>query len=152
MNIMAMKIFLQPLLIAILSITIPIAVVAQQATMSVLINGKKSPERTIHDSAAVISVQKSKYKNVSSITLVYKERNMAKIYKRSIDITNDSDKLLYHTRESKLKPGWFPMSIPMLRSIGAKEKTIKVYLLEDPANDMMALPSRRKLLAVLHFI
>jgi hypothetical protein len=149
---MAMKIFLQPLLIAILSITIPIAGVGQQATMSVLIDGKKSPERTIHDSAAGISVKKSKYKNVSSITLVYKERNMEKIYKRSIDITNDSDKLLYHTRESKLKPGWFSMSIPMLRSIRAKEKTIKVYLLEDPANDMMALPSRRKLLAVLHFI
>lgn len=152
MKTITIKNFLQPLLVVILSVTFPIGLVAQQATLSVLINGKRSPGRTIHDSAAVINVQKSKYKNVSSVMLVYRETNMPKIYKRSIDITNDSDKLLYHTSELKLKPGWFSMNIVMLRSISEKEKTVKVYLMEDPSNDMMALPSRRKLLAVLHFI
>lgn len=147
-----MKKVLQPMLLVILSMTIPIALVAQQATLSVLINGKKSPETILYDSAVVINVQKSKYKNVSSISLVYREKILPKIYKRSIDITNDSDKLLYHTRESKLKPGLFSMNIVRLRRISVIEKTIKLYLLEDPANDMMALPSRRRLLAVLHFM
>ena len=147
MNAVTMKNFLLPFLL----MTIPVAVFAQQATMSVWINGKKSCERIIHDSAEVINVQKSKYKNVSSLTLVYREVNISKVYKRSIDITDDSDKLLYHAMESKLKPGWFSIRIVSLRSISSK-KTIKVYLLEDPANDMMALPSRRKLLADLHFI
>lgn len=152
MNAMTMKKVLQPMLLVILSMTIPIALVAQQATLSVLINGKKSPETILYDSAVVINVQKSKYKNVSSISLVYREKILPKIYKRSIDITNDSDKLLYHTRESKLKPGLFSMNIVRLRRISVIEKTIKLYLLEDPANDMMALPSRRRLLAVLHFM
>ncbi len=142
-----MKNFLLPFLL----MTFPIALFAQQATMSVVINGKKSHEST-NDSAEVINVRKSKYKNVSSLTLVYRQQNMSKVYKRSIEITNESGKPLYHTKESKLKPGWFPMNIVTLRNISLKEKTIKVYLLEDPANDMMALPSRRKLLAELHFI
>jgi hypothetical protein len=135
-----------------LFVSFSIGVFAQPAVISVLINGKKIGERAIKENSDIIPVHKVKFKNVSSITLIYKQMNVSNVYKRSIDITNQSDRPLYHVQESKLKPGWFNISIPMARRIILKEKKIKLYLLEDPANDMMTLPSRRKLLIELHFI
>ena len=126
-----------------------VVVFAQPAVVSVLINGKKIGERVIKENADIIQVQKLKFKNVTLLTVVYQQVNMSKVYKRSLEITNQDDSSLYHVQESKLKPGWFRINIPIARKIFLKEKKIKVYLLEDPANDLMALPSRRKLLVEL---
>ena len=139
-------------LIKFLLSVLPFTAFSQQPVISILINGKTIGSHLLTEDVLVIPVQKMKYKNVSSVTILYKQKNMSDVYKRSLDITTSTDSVLYHVAASKAKPGWFVINIKAVRHILAKEKNINVYLVEDPANKMMALASRRKLLAAIHFI
>lgn len=135
-----------------LLIMISIPGFSQQPTLTVLINGKNAGKQTIGENAGFITVHRLKFQHVSSFAIVYKEVNASNVYKRSLEVTSLSDSILDHLEASKSKTGWFNLDIHFARKIVSKESKIKLYLIEDPANDRMALPSRRKLLAEIHFI
>ncbi|MEP6614998.1 MAG: hypothetical protein ABJA57_00395 [Ginsengibacter sp.] len=140
------------LLYTILLTTLGLTGVAQQDRISVVVNGKKTGDKAVNENATVLYLQISKYRKVSSLALVYMHANGSNVYKRSVEITNEKSGLLFILKETKSKQGWFIANMSTMRKMFAKEKTIRVYLLEDPANDLMALPSRKILLAELHFI
>ena len=126
------------------------SVFAQDA-VSLVINGKKIGERIITDSPAVIDVKRSRYKNISSATLIIKQSSHNNIFKRTIEITDAYESILYTINESLLKHGWYKIDLTSMCVKLLKQEVIKVYLAENPANDMMKVRSSRKLLAVLHF-
>ena len=125
---------------------------AQQDIISVWVNGKTIGRVNVREEPYILPVHKLQLKNTRSVMVIYKQANRPAVYKRSIEFTNHEDSMLYHVVESKTKPGSFNINIPTARKIIAKEKTVKVYFLEDPSNDRMALPSRRKLLVELHLL
>jgi hypothetical protein len=124
---------------------------SQVATLSAIVNGKKTSEKIITETAGKLTVQRVKYKNVHSLTLVLNHHGSS-VYKRSVEFTNESGTPVYHVQESKSKRGLFIINLSQARHIIAKERLLKLYLLEDPSNDLMALPSRRNLLIEIHFI
>jgi hypothetical protein len=124
---------------------------AQGSTISAIVDGKKTHEKVITDTPSILTIQRAKFKNVHSLVLVCR-LPVNKVYKRSVDFTDQNDLPVYHVQESKLKPGTFIINASMGRRIMAKEKIVKVYLDEEPSNDLMALPSHRKLLIEIHFI
>lgn len=86
------------------------SVFAQDA-VSLVINGKKIGERIISDSPAVIDVKRSRYKNISSATLIIKQSSHNNIFKRTIEITDAYESILYTINESLLKHGWYKIDL-----------------------------------------
>ena len=118
--------------------------------VSLIINGKKIGERTITDSPSVIDVKKSRYKNITTATVIIKQSTRNNVFKRIIEITDANETILYTINESSSKPGWYKINLTSMRVKLLKQEVIKVYLAENPANDMMKVRSSRKLLAELH--
>ena len=127
-----------------------VANVFAQDMVSLLINGKKIGERTVKDRPAIIHINKMKYKNISSITITVKQAQRYSVYKRTIEITNEKEDNLYLVNESLSKKEEYQVNVAAIRLTVLKQKVIKVFLAENPANVMMKLPSRRKLLAELY--
>ena len=134
-----------------LLMTLNIVGFSQIATLSAIINGKKTGEKIITETPAKLTVQRVKYKNVHSLTLVL-NHTASSVYKRSVEFTNESGTPVYLIHESKSKLGFFIINLSQARHIISNERLLKLYLLEDPSNDLMALPSRRNLLIEIHFI
>ena len=124
---------------------------AQESTISAIVDGKKTHEKVITDTPPILTIRRAKFKNVHSLVLVCR-LPVNKVYKRSVDFANQDDLTVYQIQESKLKPGSFIINVIMAHRIIAKQKIVKVYLNEEPSNDLMALPSHRKLLIEIHFI
>ncbi|HEV8079423.1 MAG TPA: hypothetical protein VGP43_01830 [Chitinophagaceae bacterium] len=127
-----------------------VANVFAQDIVGLLINGKKIGERTVKDRPAIIHINKMKYKNISSITITVKQAQRYSVYKRAIEITNEKEDNLYLVNESLSKKEEYQVNVAAIRLTILKQKVIKVFLAENPANVMMKLPSRRKLLAELY--
>ncbi|MBA3675091.1 MAG: hypothetical protein H0W75_09105 [Chitinophagaceae bacterium] len=127
-----------------------VANVFAQDMVGLLINGKKIGERTVKDRPAIIHINKMKYKNISSITITVKQAQRYSVYKRTIEITNEEEDNLYLVNESLSKKEEYQVNVAAIRLTVLKQKVIKVFLAENPANVMMKLPSRRKLLAELY--
>ena len=146
-----MIMILNKLFQVILLMTLTTVGFSQVATLSAIVNGKKTSEKIITGIAGKLTVQRVKYKNVHSLTLVLNHR-VSGVYKRSVEFTNESGTPVYQVQESKSKRGFFIINLSEARHIVFKERLLKLYLLEDPSNDLMALPSRRNLLIEIHFI
>ena len=123
---------------------------AQNDVVTLTINGKKVGEQTITENPAVINVSKIKYKKISDLTLMIRLKAVNKIYKRTLQITDENESLLFSVNEQKSKVGLYKMDITKMRQQLLQQYIIKVYLAEDPANEMMRIPSKRQLLAELH--
>ncbi len=127
-----------------------VANVFAQDIVGLLINGKKIGEKTVKDSPAIIHINKMKYKNISNITITVKQAQRYNVYKRTIEITNEKEDNLWLVNESLSKKEEYHVNVAAIRLTVLKQKVIKVFLAENPANAMMKLPSRRKLLAELY--
>ena len=122
--------------------------VFSQDKLSVYINNKMAGETAIPESPIVLSLSKAKYKNVSKLTVKYQSQNPTSPYKRSIAVTDGNENSLYSLDETK--GGVYNIDLSPVRKKLLIQKTIKVFLLENPVNDRMSIPSRRKLLIELH--
>lgn len=125
-------------------------VFAQKDVIQLVIGGKKIGEVPITENPAVISVNKMKYKKISDLTLIIKQSGVNKVYKRTLQITDENENQLYGVNEQRSKVGLYKINLTKIRQQLIKQNMLKVFLAEDPANDMMNLPSKRKLLAELH--
>ena len=67
-----------------------------------------------------------------------------------MEITDAKENILYSINESSSIHGWYKINPASIRAKLLKQEVIKVYLAENPANDMMKVPPGRKLLAKLH--
>jgi hypothetical protein len=126
-------------------------VMAQKNAVTLLIDGKKTGERIITDNPAIITVNKMRYKKVSEITLILKQTPANNIYKKTIQVTDENESVLFEVNEVRSKHGWYKINIPGIKQKLMNQKIIKVLLAENPANDMMKMLSKRTLLAEVHF-
>ena len=126
-------------------------VLAQKNVITLLIGGKKVGERIVTDSPAIITVNKLKYKKVTDITLIIKQSPANNIYKRTLQVTDENESVLFEVNESRLKHNWYAIKVAAIKQKLTDQKIIKVFLAENPANNMMKMLSRRTLLAALYF-
>lgn len=126
-------------------------VMAQKNFVTLLIDGKKMGDRVITDSPAIITANKLKYRKASEVILILKQIPVNNIYKKTIQITDENESVLLEANEVRSKPGWYKINIPAIKQKLLNQKIIKVFLAENPANDMMKMLSKRTLLAEVHF-
>ncbi len=138
---------LKKILLSLLSILFCTTIFSQDK-ISVIINNKMMGERVITEDPIVINASRKKYKNIYKLVLKYTLQNASSPFKRSIEITNGGEDPLYTLNESK--GGIYNINIASIKKKLMTQKVIKVFLMENPANDRMAMPSRRKLLIELH--
>ena len=137
--------------ILLLGLIFSVKLFAQNDVVGLIINGKKVGERTVTEDPSAINVNKTKYKKISDLIVVVKQATVNKIYKRTLQVTDENESLLFSVNEQKTKVGLFKIDLTKTRKQLLQQDTIRVYLAEDPANDMMRIPSKRQLLAELHF-
>jgi hypothetical protein len=132
------KIFMNTKLsfILVLALLFSVKLFAQDDVVTLIINGKKVGERTVTENSSVINV---------------KQATVNKIYKRTLQITDENESLLFTVQEQKTKIGLFKINLTKTRQQLLRQHVIKAYLAEDPANSMMKILSKRQLLAELHF-
>lgn len=123
-----------------------------QDQVRVVINGRKVGETKIGDDPLNINISKLKYKDVGKVTLFVNQPSLKGAYKRTLEITDDNEINLLSVDESPSKASCYKINLTPVRSKLLLLSVIKVFIAESPANDMMRLPSRRKLLAQLHFL
>lgn len=138
-------------LILLLAFLFSVKLFAQNDVVSVIINGKKVGQQAISENPSAINVNKAKYKKISALLVMVKQSTVNNIYKRTLQITDENEGLLFSVNEQKTKTGFFKINLAKTRQQLLGQHVIKVYLAEDPANDMMKMPSKRQLLAALHF-
>ena len=134
------------ILITLTAIFLTSAIFAQDK-IAVLVNNKMLGQTIVPESPVMLTVSKSKYKNLSKLTLKYTPQNQS-LYKRSIEITDGAENSIYTLDEAK--GGLYNINIASIKTKILAQKVIKVYLMENPLNDRMSIPSRRKLLIELH--
>ena len=134
-----------------LALIFSVKLFAQNDVVTLIINGKKVGERTVSEDPSVINANKTKYKKISDLTVVFKQATVNNIYKRTLQITDENESLLFSVNEQKAKAGLFKINLTKTRQQLLQQDIIKVYLAEDPANEMMRIRSQRQLLAELHF-
>ncbi|HEY8689889.1 MAG TPA: hypothetical protein VIM07_11695 [Chitinophagaceae bacterium] len=139
------------LFIVLFTILFSVKLFAQNDVVSLIINGKKIGEQTVTENPSVISVNKTKYNKISDLSVVVKQATVNNIYKRTLQITDENESLLFSVNEQKANAGSYKINLTKVRQQLLQQHIIKVYLAEDPANGMMKIPSKRQLLAELHF-
>ena len=137
-------------LLVLFTLLFSVKLFAQKDIVTLVINGKKVGEQNITESPSAISVNKMKYKKISDLTVIIKQSTVNKVYKRTLQITDENESMLFSVNEQRSKVGLYKINLTKVRRQLLQQDIIKVYLAEDPANDMMKLPSRRNLLAELH--
>ena len=125
-------------------------VFAQKDIVRLMIAGKVIGERAITDNPEPIIVSKKKYKKISDLIVIIKQNSVNKIYKRTLQITDVNESLLFSANEQKTKVGLYKINLTKMRQQLLQQNVIKVYLAEDPSNEMMKIPSKRQLLTELH--
>ena len=114
-----------------------------QETTTVYINNKKAAQTVIKpdQTKASLLIKKSKYKNYKSIIItVSGEYIGSEVYKRSLEISGENSNII---DETKNKPGHFDISKTGAVKILLAGKTVSLYLLLNPSNPLMTMPSRR---------
>lgn len=130
-------------LLIILFTGLPFFKMMAQDTTQVFVNGVKAASAIIKpgDTTAVLSIKKSSLKNLKSIFIQVNGRNTRNgIYKRSLEIVGGSSTYADETAE---KPGKFNMLKTNIKKDLTKGKSFSIYLLMDPANPDMMIPSKR---------
>ena len=65
------------------------------------------------------------------------------IYKRAFEVTDNADISFLKVNETAGVPGQFILTGTKLKSMLTKGKSLKLYLLMDPADDRSMAPSKR---------
>lgn len=119
-----------------------------QDIVSLIINGKKIGQSVVTETPPVINVNKTKFKNIKSLAVTIKQAAANNVYKRTLQITDKNESVLYEINESK--HGLYKINLTAFGANILKQKIIKVFLAENPANSMMRILSKRTLLAEIH--
>ena len=98
----------------------------------------------------ILEAQRSRYKNIRSILMEFWQTQSSGPYKRTIEITDKDERQIYSIEESSQNPGTYVISSPATIRILQKQKTIKVFVILNPINNKMGLPSRRNLFVEVH--
>lgn len=138
------------ILISVLLILLSYENVFSQMMLSARIDGNETEKIRIDDKPAIVAFKKSDYKNVCNVDVKLEEKNASSAYKRTIELTNASGSRLYASDESKETPGVYNIDLSGICKKIASQTIIKIMLLENPANDLMMLPSKMKQLAEIH--
>ena len=137
-------------LILIIALAFSTEVFSQNDRITVIINGKKAGEKMVAEDPAIVSVNKTRYKKLTGLTVMIRQGAVNKIYKRTLQITDENEERLFQVAEQRSKPGVYKINLIKMRPLLLKQNIIKVFLAEDPPNEMMRIPSKRKLLVELH--
>jgi hypothetical protein len=130
-------------LLIILFTGLPYFKMMAQDTIRVFINNVKTASAIIKpgDTTAVLSVKKSNLKNLKSIFIQVSGRNVrGEIYKHSLEIVGGTS---FFVDEAASKPGQFNMLKTNIKKELDKGKPVSFYLLLNPANPDMMMPSKR---------
>ncbi|HUS00332.1 MAG TPA: hypothetical protein VMY77_01320 [Chitinophagaceae bacterium] len=129
---------------------VSLQLVAQTDEVNVSVNGKKIGKISVAKDPAVITVNKIQYKKIPNLTVTIKQSSVNRIYKRTLQVTDENESLLFNVAEQRAKIGLYKIDLTKKRQLLLKQNIIKVFLAEDPPNPMMRIPSKRKLLAEIH--
>lgn len=129
---------------------ISLQLIAQPDEVSVSVNGKRIGKIAVAEDPAVITVNRTRYKKIPNLTVTIKQSSVNRIYKRTLQVTDENEQLLFRVAEQRAKIGLYKIDLTKKRQLLLKQNIIKIYLAEDPPNDMMRIPSKRKLLAEIH--
>ena len=112
-------------------------------TTTVFVNKRKVAEVINKDNREQITLllKKSVSQNYKSLAVQVKNNYINRpVYKKELEITGDSTIII---SETKNKTGCFTIGDPYIKKELTAGKTLKLYLLLNPANPMMMIPSRR---------
>ena len=112
-------------------------------TTTVFVNNRKVAKVINKDSQEeiILLLEKSVYKNYKSLAIQVKNSYTSRpVYKKELEITGDSTVII---SETKNKPGCFTIGDAYTKKELTAGKTLKLFLLLNPANPMMMMPSRR---------
>lgn len=137
-------------IICIVSLFIYLPVSAQDA-IKVSANKKTTGWWPVTGKPARLEVYKNDLKNISTVIIDYKQQFVTPAYKRSIEVIGKDDKPIISVKESSVRKGRYNFNLTPVRKIILKQSVIRVFLIEEPADERMSLPSKRKLLGELHF-
>ena len=123
--------------------------VFSQDTVRLMINTRNAgqcitqPDQT----ETMLHIKKVNLRSVKNITLIVKgEHTRAGVYKRDLEISGDESVIVHETR---LRPGFFNLSRTSVKKDLLAGKTVQLYMIMNPANNMMKIPSRRMFLVNL---
>ena len=140
----------QTIIATVITFIISLQLVAQTDEVSVSVNGKRIGKTIIAEDPVIISIIKVRYKKIPGLTVTVKQSSVNKIYKRTLQVTDEDEKSLFHIAEQRTKIGLYKIDLIKKRPVLLKQDIIKVFLAEDPPNTMMRIHSKRKLLAEIH--
>ncbi len=138
------------IIISLISILLAQENVFSQMMLSARIQGKETEKIQVDDEPAIVSFKKSDYKDVCKFDLILENKNASSVYKRNIELTDASGTSLFTSDESRENPGVYNIGLSGICKKIASQTIIKIMLLENPANDLMMLPSKMKQLAEIH--
>ena len=118
--------------------------------ISARIKGNETEKVEVNDEPVVIAFKKADYKGVCNFDVILEEKNASTAYKRTIEFVDAGGSRLYASDESKETPGIYTIDISNICKKISSQTIIKIMLLENPANDLMMLPSKMKQLAEIH--
>ncbi|HEV8083980.1 MAG TPA: hypothetical protein VGP55_12300 [Chitinophagaceae bacterium] len=124
--------------------------VFSQMMLSARIQKKETEKIRVDDAPAIVTFKKSDYKDVCNFDVILEEKNASSAYKRTIELTDGNGSRLYASDESGENPGVYKMDLSVICKKISSQTIIKIMLLENPANDLMMLPSKMKQLAEIH--
>lgn len=120
-----------------------------QDTAQIFINGIKAAESVIAEGQtnALLILKKPQPKKLTTF-IVKVTGNIInnQVYKRSIEIESDGTVII---EEIKNKPGYFDILKTKTFSLLSKRKPVALYILLNPSNPLMSVPSRRVFLGNL---
>ena len=138
------------ILISVLFVLLVHENIFSQMMLSARIQKKETEKIRVDDEPAIIAFKKSDYKDVCNFDVILVEKNASSAYKRTIELTDGSGSRLYASDESRENPGVYNIDLSVICKKISSQTIIKIMLLENPANDLMMLPSKMKQLAEIH--
>lgn len=117
-----------------------------QFTIKVFINGTLSGQYNIKEGQTDSGLwyKKKLYRNMQRLSIEVKGASIQNaMYKRVVDITDEKENSLFNAAETPGIPGQFNLTDKVVLKTLAGGKKVKLYLLLDPANEMIKAPSRR---------
>lgn len=89
----------------------------------------------------ILLMKKSICKNYKSLAIQVKSEYVNRtVYKKELEVTGDNTVII---SETDSRPGYFNISTTNIKSQLKAGKKLKLYLLLNPSNPMMMIPSRR---------
>ena len=114
-----------------------------QNTTKIFINNKKVAEAIVNPDKqeAILLIKKLKYKKYNPFIIAVSGEDVGSgLYRRSLEISGEKSIII---KETKNKPGHFDISKSGIAKSLLAGKNIPLYLLLNPSNPLMAMPSKR---------